>query len=254
MDMPAMSTLMDNAPIISSQGRAYPVVTHYLPPETASAGRNPYQDQDRYRGVRSACLSAVEKAVAQESGDILVFLPGIREIRNLAQALESLLPLNQPPQPGQASPKISILPLYGNLSKEDQATAIVPSLPGRRKIVLATAIAETSLTIEGVRVVVDTGLMRVPRFSPGTGMGQLDTISVSRASADQRQGRAGRTGPGVCYRIWSRHLDQGLVPFNRPEILSADLTSLVLELAQWAVSPPMAANSCPPVSTRDWPI
>lgn len=236
VDMAAMSALMDNAPMVASQGRSYPVVTHYLPPEAAvPARRNPYPNQDRYRGIRSACLSAVEKGLTQESGDILVFLPGVREIRNMAQALESLLPLTQL---GQHSPKISILPLFGNLSRTDQATAIAPSLPGRRKIVLATAIAETSLTIEGVRVVVDTGLMRVPRFSPGTGMGQLDTILVSRASADQRRGRAGRTGPGVCYRIWSRHLDQGLVPFNRPEILSADLTSLVLELAQWGVSDP----------------
>jgi len=242
MDTAVMSTLMEDAPILSSQGRTYPVVTHYLPPEAATtAGRNLYQGQDRYRGVRSACMLAIEKGLSQESGDILVFLPGVREIRNLAQALESLLPLNQPGQPGQPGqpcPKISILPLYGNLSRADQAAAIVPSLPGRRKIVLATAIAETSLTIEGVRVVVDTGLMRVPRFSPGTGMGQLDTILVSRASADQRRGRAGRTGPGICYRIWSEHQTQGLIPFNRPEIISADLTSLVLELAQWGVSDP----------------
>ncbi len=236
VDMAAMSALMDNAPMVASQGRSYPVVTHYLSPEAAApARRHPYPNQDRYRGIRSACLSAVEKSLAQESGDILVFLPGVREIKNMAQALKSLLPLTQS---GQPSSEISILPLFGNLSRTDQAAAIAPSLPGHRKIVLATAIAETSLTIEGVRVVVDTGLMRVPRFSPGTGMGQLDTILVSRASADQRRGRAGRTGPGVCYRIWSRHLDQGLVPFNRPEILSADLTSLVLELAQWGVSDP----------------
>lgn len=238
MDTAAMSTLMEDAPILSSQGRTYPVVTHYLPPKAAAtAGRNLYQGQDRYRGIRSACLLAVEKGLSQDAGDILVFLPGVREIRNLAQALESLLFLKQS---GRAGPKISILPLYGNLSRADQAAAIAPSLPGRRKIVLATAIAETSLTIEGVRVVVDTGLMRVPRFSPGTGMGQLDTILVSRASADQRRGRAGRTGPGVCYRIWSEHQTQELTPFNRPEILSADLTSLVLELAQWGVSDPKA--------------
>ncbi len=242
MDMAAMSTLMDNAPMVASQGRAYPVVTHYLPPEAAApARRNPYQGQDRYRGLRSACLLAVKKGLSRDSGDILVFLPGVREIRNMARELESLLPLNKPGQPGQPDQpclEISILPLYGNLSRTDQATAIAPSLPGRRKIVLATAIAETSLTIEGVRVVVDTGLMRVPRFSPGTGMGQLDTIFVSRASADQRRGRAGRTGPGVCYRIWSEHQNLGLIPFNRPEVLSADLTSLVLELAQWGVSDP----------------
>ena len=251
MDTAAMSTLMDNAPILSSQGRTYPVVTHYLPLEAAApARRNPYQSQDRYRGIRSACLLAVEKGLSEESGDILIFLPGVREIRNLARELENLLPLNQP---GQDGPKILILPLYGNLSRTDQAIAIAPSLPGRRKIVLATAIAETSLTIEGVRVVVDTGLMRVPRFSPGTGMGQLDTIFVSRASADQRRGRAGRTGPGVCYRIWDEHQTQGLIPFNRPEILSADLTSLVLELAQWGVSDPKALKwlDLPPETSFD---
>jgi ATP-dependent helicase HrpB len=251
MDTAAMSTLMDNAPMVASKGRTYPVVTHYLPPEAAApVRRNPYPGQDRYRGIRSACLLAVEKGLSQHSGDILVFLPGVREIRDLAQALESLLPMNQPGSIGQ---RISILPLYGNLSRTDQAIAIAPSLPGCRKIVLATAIAETSLTIEGVRVVVDTGLMRVPRFSPGTGMGQLDTIRVSRASADQRRGRAGRTGPGVCYRIWSEHQNQGLIPFNRPEILSADLTSLILELAQWGVSDPKTLKwlDLPPKTSFD---
>ncbi len=237
MDMAAMSALMDNAPMISSQGRTFPVATHYLPPVAAApARRNHYQNQDRYRRIRSACLSAVEKGLAEESGDILVFLPGVREIRDMAQALSNRIVLDSSPvDPG---PKLSILTLYGNLSRAEQATAIAPSLPGQRKIVLATSIAETSLTIEGVRVVVDTGLMRVPRFSPGTGMGRLDTIFVSRASADQRRGRAGRTGPGVCYRIWSHHQNLGLIPFNRPEILSADLTSLALELAQWGVSDP----------------
>jgi len=238
MDMAAMSDLMDNAPMIISQGRTYPVTTRYLPPQAVSpARRSQYQNtnQDRYRRICSACLAAVEKALAEEPGDILVFLPGVREIRDLAKDLSYRIPFLPLDSSG---PKISILPLYGNLSRADQATAIAPSLPGYRKIVLATSIAETSLTIEGVRVVVDTGLMRVPRFSPATGMGQLDTIFVSRASADQRRGRAGRTGPGVCYRIWSEHLDQGLIPFNRPEILSADLTSLVLELAKWGVSDP----------------
>jgi len=241
MEMAAVSSLMDNAPVVLSQGRTHPVVTHYLPPEDAgrSHGKQ-YHDQDRYSRIWSACLSAVEKALAEETGDILVFLPGVREIRNLARELTCRAPLAQqgPASLNLPCSQVFILPLYGNLSPAEQAAAIAPSLPGQRKVVLATSIAETSLTIEGIRVVVDTGLMRVPRFSPGSGMGQLDTIVVSRASADQRQGRAGRTSSGVCYRIWSRHMDQGLIPFNRPEILSADLTSLTLELAQWGVSDP----------------
>ncbi len=238
MDMAAMSDLMDNAPTIISRGKTYPVTTRYLPPEAITpARRSQYQNPnpDPYRRISSACRAAVEKALAEESGDILVFLPGVREIRDLAKKLSDRNPFLPSDSSGV---KIVILPLFGNLSRTDQARAIAPSLPGYRKIVLATSIAETSLTIEGVRVVVDTGLMRVPRFAPATGMGQLDTIFVSRASADQRRGRAGRTGPGVCYRIWAEHLDQGLTPFNKPEILSADLTSLVLELAKWGVSDP----------------
>lgn len=240
MDMEALSLLMDNAPMIVSQGRVYPVTTHYLPPTAATVRRNPYQNlnQDRYQNVRSACLMAVKKSLAEESGDILVFLPGVREIRDMARELTGHLALTDSGLSGSDGPKVLVLPLFGNLSRSEQALAIAPSLPNRRKIVLATAIAETSLTIEGVRVVVDTGLMRVPRFSPGTGMSQLFTIPVSLASADQRRGRAGRTGPGVCYRIWSEHENRGLIPFNRPEILSADLTALVLELARWGVSNP----------------
>ena len=241
MDMDALSDLMDNAPMIASQGRVYPVTTHYLPPSALPARGNPYQDstQNPYQNVRSACLMAVKKGLAEVSGDILVFLPGVREIRDLAQALTHQIALAKSSDLSDSfGSEILVLPLYGNLSRSEQALAIAPSLPGRRKIVLATSIAETSLTIEGVRVVVDSGLMRVPRFSPGTGMSQLSTIPVSRASADQRRGRAGRTGPGICYRIWSEHETRGLIPFNRPEILSADLTSLMLELAQWGVKDP----------------
>jgi ATP-dependent helicase HrpB len=256
MDMAALSHLMA-APMISSQGKTYPVTTHYLPPEMASPSRpTPYlnqnlnQNQDKYRRILPGLLLAVEKALTQESGDLLVFLPGVGEIKRLARDLGDRIPLICPPPPG---PKLSILPLYGNLSRAEQARAIAPSRPGHRKIVLATSIAETSLTIEGVRVVVDTGLMRVPRFSPGTGMGRLDTIFVSRASADQRRGRAGRTAPGVCYRIWSEHQNLGLIPFNRPEILSADLTSLVLELAKWGVTDPVTLEwlDLPPKGSFD---
>jgi ATP-dependent helicase HrpB len=231
MDMGALSVLMDNAPMISSQGRSYPIVTHYLPLKSGTQARG-NQYQNKYQVIRSACLEAIEKALARESGDILVFLPGAAQIRDLAQAL------TETPSFHKFAQVLSILPLYGNLTRKEQAAAIAPSLPGHRKIVLATSIAETSLTIEGVRVVVDTGLARVPRFSPNTGMSRLDTIPVSKASADQRRGRAGRTGPGVCYRLWSEYFNKGLMAFNQPEILSADLTGVVLELAQWGVSDP----------------
>lgn len=238
MDLPTLSALLDHAPMINSLGRTYPVDLHYLAPLDSTYP---------WLGIRAACISAVEKALVRETGDILVFLPGAREIQELAQALKTRLS-----HPG-TGPALSILPLAGNLSWADQAAAIAPSQPGRRKIVLATSIAETSLTIEGVRVVIDAGLMRVPRFSPGTGMSRLETIPVSRASADQRQGRAGRTAPGVCYRIWAEHQTQGLAPFNRPEILSADLASLVLELAQWGVSDPHALKwlDLPPQAAFD---
>lgn len=228
MDMPALSALLAHAPMILSQGKTHPVVLHYLPPR-ALAGQN------SWFALKAACLAAVERALGGETGDILVFLPGAREIQDMAQALRALKNRGSLEKP---DPDLSILPLLGNLSWADQAAAIAPSRPGRRKIVLATSIAETSLTIEGVGVVVDSGLMRVPRFSPATGMSRLETISVSQASADQRQGRAGRTGPGLCYRIWSEQQSQGMAAFNRPEILSADLASLVLELAQWGVTDP----------------
>ena len=236
MDLSVMSVLLGNVPMITSQGRTYPVSTYYMPPKSASQVRgNLYPGQYRgnlYHPIRSACLAAIENALVRESGDILVFLPGVAQIRDLAKVLTENLCSSE------FGKDLSILPLYGNLTRTQQAAAIAPSLPGKRKIVLATSIAETSLTIEGVRVVVDTGLMRVPRFSSSTGMSRLETIPVSRASADQRRGRAGRTAPGVCYRIWSEHFNKGLKEFNRPEILSADLTGVVLELAQWGVSDP----------------
>jgi len=236
MDLSSISALLGNVPIITSQGKTHPVSTYYMPPKSVSSARgNPFYRQSRdnpYQRIRSACLAAIEKALARESGDILVFLPGVAQIRDLAKVLtENLCSC-------ESGKIFSVLPLYGNLTRAQQAAAIAPSLPGKRKIVLATSIAETSLTIEGVRVVVDTGLMRVPRFSSSTGMSRLETIPVSRASADQRRGRAGRTAPGVCYRIWSEHFNKGLMEFNRPEILSADLTGVVLELAQWGVSDP----------------
>ncbi|MDX1568129.1 MAG: ATP-dependent helicase HrpB [Longimicrobiales bacterium] len=202
------------APVISSSGRTYPVETRFL--SRPVDGR-----------IEPAVVSAVRRALDEEEGDLLVFLPGAGEIRRTAEAL----------QDGGLPSRVEVFPLFGSLSRGRQDRAIAPSSPGGRKVVLATSIAETSLTIEGVRVVVDSGLMRVPRFDPDTAMTRLETIRVTRDSADQRRGRAGRTAPGVCYRLWTKGEDRGLVPHRRPEILEADLAPLVLELAVWGAGP-----------------
>ncbi len=215
LDGDAISTLLGGAPIVSSEGRAFPVDTRYLPP----------RPEGRLEGDVAA---AVARAVTEEEGDILVFLPGAAEIRRVAEMLAARL----------ADSPADVLPLFGDLPSADQDRAIAPSPPGQRKIVLATNIAQTSLTIEGVRVVIDAGLSRVPRFSPRTGMTRLETVRVSRASADQRRGRAGRLAPGVCYRLWDEHEDHHLVPHDQPEILTADLAPVALELAAAGVADP----------------
>lgn len=215
LDGAAVAALLDDAPVVASEGRAHPVETRYLP-RPAGGPLEPL--------VARTALEALER----EPGDVLVFLPGQGEIRRVEERL-----LEAGPGPG-----VRVAPLYGNLSQEEQDRAIAPSPPGARKVVLATSIAETSLTIEGVRVVVDSGRMRVPRFSPRTGMTRLETVPVTRASAEQRRGRAGRVGPGVCYRLWTEPEQHGLVPHAPPEILSADLAPLALELAAWGVADP----------------
>jgi ATP-dependent helicase HrpB len=203
------------APVVSITGEAHPVETHYL-------------ERPLERRVEDAVVRTIERVLHSEPGDVLVFLPGAAEIARVEAALrERVLP-----------PTVDLRPLYGNLSADAQDRAIAPSPAGRRKIVLATAIAETSLTIEGVRVVVDAGLMRVPRFSPRTGMTRLATLPVTRASADQRRGRAGRLGPGVCYRLWTEHEHAGRPAHGVPEIRESDLAPLALELAAWGVSEP----------------
>ncbi|CAN5604842.1 ATP-dependent helicase HrpB [soil metagenome] len=215
LDGEPVARLLGDAPIITSDGRSFPVETRYLP----------RRREDR---IETAVVRAVLAALAEVEGDILVFLPGAGEIRRVEERL----------QEAALGPEIRISPLYGNLPKQAQERAIAPSPSGSRKVVLATAIAETSLTIEGVTVVVDSGLMRVPRFSPRTGMTRLETVVVTRASADQRCGRAGRLEPGVCYRLWTEAEDRHLVPHGRPEILEADLAPLALELAAWGVTEP----------------
>jgi ATP-dependent helicase HrpB len=217
LDGARVGKLLGDAPLIESQGRAYPVETRHLPREA----RAPIEPQ-----VADATL----RALRAESGSILVFLPGQAEIRRTETLLRERV----------SDPATDIVALYGALDASVQDRAIAPAPAGRRKVVLATSIAETSLTIEGVRVVIDGGLARVPRFEPGTGLTRLETVRVSRAAADQRRGRAGRTEPGVCYRLWSEPETASLEAYARPEILSADLSGFALDLAQWGVRDPGA--------------
>jgi ATP-dependent helicase HrpB len=211
LDTGAIADRLNQAPVVTSRGREYPVQLIYR-----EDGR------DAHVSVRAA--AACRLAIREQQGDILVFLPGSAEIRRTLEILEA------------EYPDLSILPLYGDLSFEAQQRAIVPDPLGRRKIVLATSIAETSLTIEGISVVIDSGLSRVPRFNARTGLTRLTTVAVTRDAADQRAGRAGRLGPGVCYRLWSERSHKNLVPNRTPEIEDADLASLVLALASYGIS------------------
>lgn len=215
-----VAALLGGAPVVVSEGRAFPVETRYL--ERPIEGR-----------IEPAVVRAIERALREEEGDLLVFLPGAPEIRRVESQLTE-------------RDGVRVLPLHGSLSAEAQDEAIAPGRAGERKIVLATAIAETSLTVEGVRVVIDAGLMRIPRFSPRTGMTRLETIPASRAAADQRRGRAGRLGPGVCYRLWTEVQDRQLLPQSQPEIREADLAPLALELAAWGADPADLAWLDPP--------
>ncbi len=209
LDGAAVAGLLGDAPVVESLGRAFPVATHYL-------GRD-----ERLR-IEDRVVKAVERALAEETGSLLVFLPGQGEIARTAERLRERLRSD-----------VEIAPLYGALDPRDQDRAIAPALPGKRKVVLATSIAETSLTIEGVRVVIDSGVARVPRFDPASGLTRLATVRVSRAAADQRRGRAGRTEPGVCYRLWDEPETRALPAYADPEILDADLSGLALDLARW---------------------
>jgi len=211
-----LSKLLDDAPVVSSQGRAYPVEIRW--------GRAPQQGEYLDARVESVVLQALD----EQAGSVLVFLPGQAEIRRVEQRLESAL---------GTYPGVRLCPLHGELDLAAQRAAIEPAPAGARKVVLATNIAETSLTIEGVRVVVDSGLARVPRFDPGTGMTRLDTQRVSRASATQRAGRAGRLEPGVCYRLWSETQHEQLAAYDSAEILQADLAPLALQLHRWGATP-----------------
>jgi ATP-dependent helicase HrpB len=219
LDPAPVAALLDDAPVIRCDGRMFPVETRYgVRPAT--------------RSLERAMAGVIRQSVRAGEGNILAFLPGAAEIRRTVQLLEAV------DLPGDWI----IAPLYGTLPRDLQDAAIMPPPEGKHKIVLATSIAETSLTIEGIRVVVDGGLQRAPRFDPGSGMTRLVTLPVSRASADQRRGRAGRLGPGICYRLWREADTPALTAQSRPEILDADLTALALELAVWGVDDPAALD------------
>ncbi|WP_334146358.1 ATP-dependent helicase HrpB [Hyphomicrobium sp.] len=211
----AVADLLGGAPVIASEGRSFPVETRYL-------GRSSTQR------IEDRMADAIQRALGAEPGSILAFLPGQGEIRRTEERLRDRLDRDA----------AIIAPLYGALDRRAQDAAIAKAPPGTRKVVLATSIAETSLTIEGVRVVIDCGTSRVPRFDPDVGVTRLATVRVSRASADQRRGRAGRTEPGVCYRLWDEAETASLPAFSEPEIRSADLAPLVLDCAEWGVTDP----------------
>jgi ATP-dependent helicase HrpB len=209
LDGEKISLLLGQAPIITSQGRQFPITHHYIP------------ETDSPLPVRMT--KAILRALREQHGDLLAFLPGAGEISRTAELLEN------------EYTGVVIHALYGDLPMKKQQEAIMPDAQGRRKVVLATSIAETSLTIEGVAIVVDSGVARVPRFDPRSGLTRLETVRVTKDAADQRAGRAGRLGPGVCYRLWSEGSNLHLVPQRSPEILEADLSTLMLELAQWGI-------------------
>ncbi len=213
LDGARVARLLDGAPVIESKGRAHPVETRY--------GRRLPDER-----VEDAVARAIRRALAEETGSVLAFLPGQAEITRTAESL------------GDLPAQVSVAPLFAAMDRRAQDAAVAPAPPGRRKVVLATSIAETSLTIEGVRVVVDSGLARVPRYEPALGLTRLETERVSRASADQRRGRAGRTEPGVCYRLWEEAATGSLEPFAKPAILTADLGGLLLDCAAWGARRP----------------
>jgi len=215
LDGARVARLLGDAPVIASEGRAFPVETRYL-------GRKADAPLERQMA------DAIAMALRADPGSVLAFLPGAPEIRRTQTFLGERI----------HDASIEIVPLFGALDAAVQDRAIAPAPKGQRKVVLATSIAETSLTIEGVRIVVDSGVARVPRYEPDIGLTRLETVRASRAAVDQRRGRAGRTEPGVCYRLWDEPQTASLAAYIQPEILSADLSSLVLDVAQWGVSDP----------------
>jgi len=222
LDGARVARLLDDAPVIESAGRSFPVEIRY---DERPAGM-PIED---------AMAKAIREVVATEAGSVLAFLPGQREIERTAERLHGRLPET-----------CDVVPLYGQLDGKAQDAAIRPPAAGRRKVVLATSIAETSITIDGVRVIIDSGLSRLPRYEPATGLTRLETVRASRASADQRAGRAGRTEPGIAIRLWRAEQTAALAAFTPPEILQADLSGLVLDCAAFGVADPTALRFLDP--------
>lgn len=229
LDSAPLAALLDGAPVLNSAGRSFPVEIRHEPPSSRDARLEAY------------VAAAIRTTLNTESGSILVFLPGSREIQRVAGLLADTLPAD-----------CRLAPLYGDLPTAEQDAAIQPPEPGRRKIVLATNIAETSLTIEGIRVVIDVGLERRPCFDPGSGMSRLRTQPISRAAANQRAGRAGRLEPGIAIRLWTAEKHAQLPPFSPPEISQADLAPLVLELAQWGCTDPTTLRWLDPPPSAPW--
>ncbi|ANL38523.1 ATP-dependent helicase HrpB [Rhizobium phaseoli] len=227
LDIERVAALLDYPPVIESLGRSFPIDIRY-------------QDRPGGERIEDAVTRAIVDAHASETGSILAFLPGQAEITRTAERLQ-----------GRFGSETLIAPLYGNLGQKEQDAAIRPAAAGMRKIVLATSIAETSITIDGVRIVIDSGLQRLPVFEASTGITRLETVRVSRASADQRAGRAGRTEPGIAVRLWHQGQTAALPAFTPPQILSSDLSGLVLDLAHWGVQDPasLAFVDQPPETT-----
>src|SRR5579859_6356119 len=223
LDGARVAKLLGDAPVVESEGRAFPVETRYLSRKVDV----PLERQ---------MADAIATALRTDPGSVLAFLPGAAEIRRTQNLLEERV--------NDASTEI--VPLFGALEASVQDRAIAPAPKGHRKVVLATSIAETSLTIEGVRIVVDSGFARVPRYEPDIGLTRLETVRASRAAVGQRRGRAGRTEPGICYRLWDEPQTASFAPYTQPEILSADLSSLVLDLAQWGVGDPATLSFLDP--------
>ena len=215
LETSSVAALLGDAPIITGEGKSHEVTIEYL--QRPPAGR-----------ISTTTAAGLRRVVESQSGDVLAFLPGTGEIKEVQRLLGD----------DSAFADMLISPLFGDLSQTDQDLAILPDPAGRRRVILATAIAETSLTIEGISSVVDSGWSRRPSFDPGNGLSRLTTVRVSRGSADQRAGRAGRLGPGYCLRLWTRDQQHSLPPFHPPEIISVDLAGLALELALWGVSEP----------------